>query len=110
MKTEEKAMEMSRFGNKKRRRRLARASGESNLNSVLFDNRFSRRESLKASAVLMTSTKACSSNFRMVVFLLWLTKANLKADWTSSVPCSKIAPVTNEYKAKFSKWIGKSLI
>lgn len=49
-------------------------------------------DNLNASAVLMTSTYACSSNFRVTLLRLWARTANLKADWTSSVPCSKIAP------------------
>lgn len=51
------------------------------------------RDNLKASAVLMTSTYACNSNFLVDILMLWLSIANLNADCTSSVPCSKMAPV-----------------
>lgn len=51
------------------------------------------RDNLNASAVLMTSTYACNSNRRDDTFKLWFNIANLNADCTSSVPCSKMAPV-----------------
>lgn len=63
------------------------------------------RESLKASAVEIKSTYACSSNRLPVTFKLWFNMANLNADWTSSVPCSKIAP-ENSGKNK-SYWMAK---
>ena len=47
-------------------------------------------ESLNASAVLMTSTKAWSSNRRSSVW--WSIRAYLKAVCTCVEPCSKIAP------------------
>jgi hypothetical protein len=50
------------------------------------------RDNLNASAVLITSTYACNSNLLPVMFKLWFNMANLNADCTSSVPCSKIAP------------------
>ena len=51
-----------------------------------------RCDSLYASAVLMTSTYEWSSKRRAVTFWLWFSIANLKADCTSSVPCSNMAP------------------
>lgn len=51
-----------------------------------------RRDNLNASAVLMTFTYACSSNLRDDMFWLWICIAYLNAVWTSSVPCSNIAP------------------
>jgi len=56
-------------------------------------------DSLKASAVLMTSTYACSSNLLSVLFWLCLNTANLNAVCTSSDPCSKIAPRKSKYKS-----------
>lgn len=63
------------------------------------------RESLNASAVLITSTKAWSSN--RPASALWSTRAYLKAVWTWVVPCSKTAPVSVEKKtqeAKLGQW------
>lgn len=60
------------------------------------------RDNLKASAVLIKSTNACSSNRLPVTFKLWLSIANLNADCTSSVPCSKIAPVSKIKKSETS--------
>lgn len=64
------------------------------------------RDNLNASAVLITSTYACSSNRRDVIFKLWLSIANLNADCTSSVPCSNIAPAKRgkEKKIPSIKW------
>lgn len=56
------------------------------------------RDNLKASAVLMRSTYACSSKRLPVTFRLWFNIANLNADCTSSVPCSNIAPVNKYWK------------
>lgn len=58
------------------------------------------RDNLNASAVLITSTYACSSNRLDVTFKLWFSIANLNADCTSSVPCSNIAPVEKRDKDK----------
>lgn len=60
---------------------------------LYYQNNSLSLDSLKASAVLMTSTYACSSNRLSVLFWLCLRTANLNADCTSSDPCSKIAPV-----------------
>lgn len=58
------------------------------------------RDSLKASAVLITSTYACNSKRLAVTFKLWFSMANLNADCTSSVPCSNIAPAKYRRKTK----------
>lgn len=69
------------------------------------------RDNLKASAVLMRSTYACSSNRLPVTFRLWFSIANLNADCTSSVPCSNIAPVKIRkiFLNKILLWIPFSL-
>lgn len=59
------------------------------------------RDNLNASAVLITSTYACSSNRRDVTFKLWFSIANLNADCTSSVPCSNIAPLEKKKTQTF---------
>lgn len=58
------------------------------------------RDSLKASAVLITSTYACNSKRLAVTFRLWFNMANLNADCTSSVPCSNIAPERKDENRK----------
>lgn len=69
-------------------------------------------DNLNASAVLITSTYACSSNRRDVTFKLWFSIANLNADCTSSVPCSKIAPAEKERekKRKVKKKTGENYV
>lgn len=66
-------------------------------------------DSLKASAVFMTSTYACSSNLLSVLFWLCLKTANLNAVCTSSEPCSKIAPNKKKNKILFNDcdWVRK---
>lgn len=62
------------------------------------------RDSLKASAVLITSTYACNSNRLAVTFKLWFSMANLNADCTSSVPCSNIAPASRKKNKTLNEW------
>ena len=57
-------------------------------------------DSLKASAVLITSTKASSSYRRPVTLWLWVSMANSNANRISSVPWSNMAPVTREEKQR----------